>query len=124
MHFSPLLHALFTTNFFPEPICIPEKVFNLNDSDMLLTNQSAVCLACLFNGEGPEPSTVWKLNDQIITLESSIARVNGNGTLFIVIPPRSSGLILTCQHGGSIYNISLNGELYILARSGIIDTLL
>ena len=98
--------------FFPGPICIQENVFNFTASNTLITNQSTVCLACLFNSETPEPSIVWLLNGQIITTESSIAKVNGNGTLVIVQPLRSPGLVVTCQHKGSMFNITLNGELY------------
>ena len=73
-------------------------------------NQSAVCLACLFNNEGPQPDTVWMLNGQIVTPLSSIAyAVNSNGTMVIVRQPLST-FILTCQHGRSILNITLKGE--------------
>ena len=108
--FQPCKNIL---KLFPGHICIQENVFNVTASNTSLTiNQTTVCLACLFNGEASEPSTVWLLNGQIITTQSSIAKVNGNGTLVIVQPVRSPGLVLTCQHGGSMFNITLNGELY------------
>ena len=110
MHLSPLKNSFLF--FVSESICVPEKVFNFNDSDNLVTNQSTVCLACLFNGVGPEPNTVWLMNGQIIPPSSSIAKVNPNGTLVIVQPLRLPVLVLTCQHGGNRLNITLNGELY------------
>ena len=108
--------------FFPEPLCIPENVYKFNKSDILVTNQSALCLACLFNGEGPQSSTVWMLNDQNITLQNSIAKVNDNGTLVIMQQPGPKGFKLTCQHGESMFNLTLKGEVkvYIIGGSSII----
>ena len=111
MDLSPLKN-----NFlFSESICIPEKVFNFTSSDNLVTNQSTLCLACLFNAEGPEPGTAWLMNGQNITPSSGIAKVNGNGTLVIVQPLKLPVLVFTCQHGGSMFNITLNGECAVLA---------
>ena len=90
------------------------NVFNFTDSDVLVTNQSTFCLACLFDGKEPQPSTVWLLNGQNTSISSmnNIAQVNDNGTLVIVQPPEYTGqLNLTCQHGANVFNIVVQGEL-------------
>ena len=107
--------------YFPGPPCNPVNVFNFTDSDVLVTNQSALCLACLFNGQGPQPGTAWLQNGQDTSSPSlsNIAQVNDNGTLVIVRPlVFNCQLTLTCQHGGSVFNITVKGELNIVTHCG------
>ena len=101
------------------PLCAPEHIFNFTDSNTLPTSQSAACLACLFNDEGPQPDTVWLLDGEIIGNQFGIAQVNDNGTLVIMRSPGYTGqVLLTCQHGENIFNITLIGELYIALHCG------
>ena len=95
--------------------CAPENVFNFTASNTLTTSQSTVCLSCLFNGEVPQPGTMWLLDGQDIA--NQFGQVNRNGTYVITRPPGFIGqVIFTCQHGANMFNITLIGELYIAAH--------
>ena len=99
------------------PFCALENVFNFTASSTLVTNQSAACLACLFNGVEPEPGTVWLLNGQ--NTASQFGQVNDNGTYLIMRPPGFTGqVIVTCLRGGNVFNITLIGELYTTSHYG------
>ena len=90
-------------------VCSLENVFNFTASGILTTNQSTVCLACLFNGEGPQPGTMWLLDGQDIA--NQVGQVNDNGTYIIMRPSGSTGqVIFTCRLGGNVFNITLIGE--------------
>ena len=122
--YTIIIHALFTLvnitlSLFPVgPLCIQENTFNFYGNSTLTSSHSAGCLACLFDGKGPLPGTVWLVNGLSTSnpLVSSIVQVNGNGTLVIMRPPGFiDQVILTCQHGGSVFSITLLGELCITA---------
>ena len=103
----------FKLNISSGSLCSQESVFNFTSSNSLGTSRPAVCLACLFNGEGPQSGTMWFIGTLDLT-NTSFSQVNNNGTLIITRPPGFTGqVIVTCQRGGNQFNITLIGELYI-----------
>ena len=92
-------------------------MFNITDSSQtfIATNESNICLACLFNGATLSTSgTVWTTFGHPITTSQNVVVVNPNGTLLITLQPRATNTLqFSCQINEDIFNIIVSCESHV-----------
>ena len=93
-------------------------MFNITDSSQtfITTNESNICLACLFNGATQSTSgTVWTAAfGQPIRTSQNVVVVNPNGTLLISLQAGATNTLqFSCQINENILNIIVSCESHV-----------
>ena len=102
--------------FHTGPVCAPQNVLNFTMSSTTTLLVDTACLACLFDGVSSQPGTTWSVNGLVIDGSQDFAQVNDNGTVIIRRPAGFIGQVsFLCERMGITFNITINGELHVVA---------